>query len=82
MQKKKTERPIEGNCQVNDVIYKCYVTKPLPEKVYPGLAERECKRHFYNHKLSFKHKRYTNKATVSSCMWHLKSVSNETPNRK
>ena len=41
MQKKKTERPIEGNCQVNDVIYECDVTKPLPEKVYPGLAERE-----------------------------------------
>ena len=40
MQKKKTERPIEGNCQVNDVIYECDVTKPLPEKVYPGLAER------------------------------------------
>ena len=44
MQKKKTERPIEGNCQVNDVIYECDVTKPLPEKVYPGLAERERER--------------------------------------
>ena len=36
---KKEESPIEGNCQVNDVVYKCDVTGPLPKKVYLGLAE-------------------------------------------
>ena len=39
--KKKAEGPMEGNCQVNDVIYKCDVTRPLPKKVYLGLAEGE-----------------------------------------
>ena len=30
---------MEGNCQVDDVVYKCDVTRPLPKKVYLGLAE-------------------------------------------
>ena len=50
--------------------------------MYLGLAEGEWKSHFYNHKLSFKHKRYSNKTMLSSYMWHLKSVSSETPNLK
>ena len=62
----KAECPMEGNCQVNDVVYKCDVTRPLPEKVYLGLAEEEWKISFYNHKLSFKHKRYSNKTALSS----------------
>ena len=44
-----------------------------------GLAEAEWKSRFYNHKLSFKHKRYSNKTTFSSYMLHLKSVSSEKP---
>ena len=30
---KKAECSIEGNCQVNDVVYKCDATTALPEKV-------------------------------------------------
>ena len=52
--------------------------KPFPKKVYLGLAEGKWKSRFYNHKLSFKHKRYSNKTTLSSEMWHLKRVSSET----
>ena len=77
---KKAECPMEENCLVNGVVYRCDVTRPLPEKVYLGLAEREWKSRFYNPKLSFKHKRYSNKTTLLSYMWHLKSISNETPN--
>ena len=62
---------MEENCLVNDVVYKCDVTKPLPKKVYVGLAEGEWKGRFYNHKLSFKHKRYCDKTTFSSYIWHL-----------
>ena len=72
---------MEGNCQVNNVIYKCDVKRPLPKKVYLGLAEREWNR-LYNYMLSFKHKRYSNRTTLSSYIWHLKSVSSETPNLK
>ena len=73
---------MEGNCQVNDEVYKCDVTRPLAKILYLGLAEAEWKSRFYNHKLSFKHKRYSNKTTLSSYMWYLKSVSSKTPNLK
>ena len=55
---------MEGNCPVNNVVYKWDVTRPLTKKAYQGLAEGEWKSHFYNHKLSFKHKRYFNKTTL------------------
>ena len=32
--RKKVECPMEGHCQVNDVVYKCNVKRPLPKKVY------------------------------------------------
>ena len=32
---------MEANRQVNDVVYKCDVTRPLPKKVYLGLSEGE-----------------------------------------
>ena len=75
-------KKLEGNCQVNNVVYKCDVLRPLPKKVYLPLAEVEWKSRFYNHTLSFKHKRCSNKAKLSSYIWHLKSVSSETPNLK
>ena len=68
---------MEGNCQFNNVVNKCDVIRPLPRKVYLGHAEGEWKSRFYNQKLSFKHKRYSNKTTLSSYMWHLKSVYTE-----
>ena len=30
--RKKEDCPMEGNCQVNNVVYKCDVTRPLPKK--------------------------------------------------
>ena len=70
--RKKAECPMKGKCLVNDVVYKCDVTRPLPKKVYLGLKEGEWKSRFYNRKLSFKHLRYSSKTTLSSYMWHLK----------
>ena len=52
-----------NNSQVNNVVYKCDVSRPFPRKVYLGLAEGKWKSRFYNHKLSFKHKRYSKKKT-------------------
>ena len=78
--RKKAECPMKGNCLNNDIVYKCDRTIPLPKKVYLGLAGREWKNCFYSHKLSFKHKRYSRKTSLSSYMWHLKSVSSKTSN--
>ena len=73
---------MEGNFQINDVVYKGHVTRPLPKKVYLGLTEGEWKCHFYNQKLSFESNRHSNKTTRSNFMGRLKSVSSETPNLK
>ena len=43
---KKAECPMEGNCQVNDVVCKYDITRSLPKSVYPGLAEGEWKSRF------------------------------------
>ena len=80
--RKKAERSMDRNCQVNDMVYKCDMTRPLLKNVYLGLAEGEWKSLLSNHKVSSKHKRYSDKTTLSSYMWHLKSVSSETPNLK
>ena len=32
---------VQWNCLVNGVVYKCDVTRPLPKKVFLGLAEGE-----------------------------------------
>ena len=66
--RKKAECSTEGNCQVNNVVYKYDVTRPLPKKVYLGLAEGEWKSCFYNHKLLLKHKEYSNMTTL--CIWN------------
>ena len=73
---------MEGNGLVNDVVYKCDVIRPLPKKVYLGLAEGEWKGCFYDHRLSFKLKRYFYKRRLSSYVMDFKSVSSETPNLK
>ena len=73
MQLQKKPRMFNGReLSVNDVAYKCDVTRPLTKKLHLRFAEGEWKSHFYNHKLSFKHKRYSNKTTLPSYMWHLK----------
>ena len=73
---------MEGNCQVNDAVYKCDVIRTLLKKTYLGLAGGVWKSRFHNHKLSFTHKRYSIKTTLSSYMSHLKSVLSETADLK
>ena len=78
---------MEGNCQVNNVVHKRDVTRPLPKKMFVGLAEREREservRERENRKpvsITTSYNRYSCKTTFSSYMWRLKRVSSETPN--
>ena len=73
---------MEENCQVNDIVYKCDVTRLLPKRVYLKFAQEEWKSCFYTHELSFQHKIYSNKTTISSYMQKLKGFSSEAPNLK
>ena len=58
--------PLDGNCQQNDVIYKCIASTSVnPDKVYLGMAEGEFKKRYYNHNKLFGHRSYANKTTLS-----------------
>ena len=51
--------PLDGNCQQNDVIYKCIVSTSVnPERVYLGTAEEQFKKQHYNHNNSLRHYSY------------------------
>ena len=69
---KKSRISSGGNCQDDDVGCKCDATRSLPKKSILDLR-RENGRPVSI--ILSKHKRYSNKATLSSYMWLLKSVS-------
>ena len=55
--RKKAECPMEGNGQVNDVVYRCGVPRQLPKKGFSQTCRRRMEEPFLKHKLSFKHKK-------------------------
>ena len=57
-----------------DAVYDCRVTSSKPQKMYFGLAEGKWKQRYYNHKMSFNGKRYSNETVLSSYVWHLKVI--------
>ena len=41
--RKKSERPMEGNCQVNNVVHKCDITRPFPKNAFKlHVALKKC----------------------------------------
>ena len=55
--KKKEECPLEGNGRANDIIYKCIASATgFANKVSLGTKQRDFKKWFHNHNLSFKKK--------------------------
>ena len=76
----KSECPLNGQCQVTDIIYKCTVLSPdKPNKVYLGTAEGDFKKRFYNHRKSFNNEGSANDTTLSKYIWELKETSNSSP---
>ena len=76
----KSECPLNGQCQVTDMIYKCTVLSPdKPNKVYLGTAEGDFKKRFYNHRKSFNNEGSANNTTLSKYIWELKETSNLSP---
>ena len=50
----KSEYPLNGQCQVTDIIYKCTVLSPDKlNKGYLWTAVGDFKKRFYNHRKSF-----------------------------
>ena len=76
----KSECPLNGQCQVTDIIYKCTVLSPdKPNKVYLGTAEGDFKKWFYNHRKSFNNETSANDTTLTKYIWELKETSNSSP---
>ena len=60
---------MEGNCQVNGVVYKCDVARPLPEKVHLDL-QRENQRAISITTNYYLNTRDTPRDTPSYIIWH------------
>lgn len=74
--------PLQGNCRVKSVVYKCDVEAPnVPKRTYIGLTEREFKERYNGHKQSLNNTKYKNSTTLSMHVWELKK-NMITPNLK
>ena len=64
----KNKCPLNWNCKVQNVIYKCTVsaTQTFKQRVYLGIAEGNWKQRLYNHRQSFKDKKNKNDTALSS----------------
>ena len=79
--KNKNEYPLNENCKVHSVIYKCNVsaTQTFKQRVYLGIAVGNRKQRLYNHRQSFKDKKHKNDTTLSSYPRNLKENHNQIP---
>ena len=65
----KSVYPLDGNCQQNDVIYKCITSTSVnPDKKYLGTVG-EFKKQYCSHNKSLRHHCYANETTLSKYVW-------------
>ena len=76
----KNNCPMNGNCRVENVVYKCVVstTEESKEHVYIGVAEGDWKQRYYNHTMSFRNQKRKNDKALSTFLWKLKKSTKET----
>ena len=77
----KFECPLNGRCQVINIMYKWTVllSSDKPNKVYLGTAEGGFKKRFYGNRKLFNNKGSANDTTLSKYIWELKETSNSSP---
>ena len=72
MQLLKEACPLNGLCQIGEVVYKSTLSGNQPnykEKKYFGIVEESFKGHLYNHNLSFRSEFYKNDTELSKELW-------------
>ena len=57
--------PLDGNCQVKNIVYKATVPTEPNYRIYYGTAEGELKTRFNNHTNSFRHRKNINETELS-----------------
>ena len=78
----KDDCPMNGNCLINSVIYKCTVsptTTTAKQRAYLRLAEGKWKQRYYNHMQFFRNVRHQNDTALSSYLWELKKKTSQIP---
>ena len=70
--KNKENCPLNGKCQIKNIVYKASVTSDEDQKLYYGTSEGEFKSRFNNHTKSFRNRRYINDTELSKHVWYLK----------
>ena len=77
--RKKNDCPLNGNYQIDNVIYNALVTtnNPTTSKTYIGLTESTFKQRFTQHKSTLTHKKHQNSTELSKYVWQLKDKSTE-----
>ena len=67
----KNSCPLDGNCQVKNIVYKATVTTEQNYRIYYGTAEGEFKTRYNNHTNSFRHRKNINETELSKYIWQL-----------
>ena len=77
----KNNCPMNENCTVENVVYKCVVsaTEKSNKHVYIGVADGDWKQRYYNHTMSFRNQKQKNYTALSTFLWELKISTKETP---
>ena len=77
----KNEYPLNGNCKVQNIIYKCTVSATQKfKRVYLGIAEGNWKQRLYHHRQSFKDKKHKHDMALSIYLWDLKRTITKSRN--
>ena len=76
----KNKCPLNRNCKVHNVIYKCTLSATQTfKRVYLGITEGNWKQQSYNHRQSFKDTKHKNDTTLSCYLWDLNENHNQIP---
>ena len=63
---------MDGNCNVESIIYQADVTSQTTRETYTGLCDTAFKLRYRNHTSSFRNERYRNATELSKHVWNLK----------
>ena len=70
--RKSSTCPMDGNCNMESVIYQAEVTTPTTKETYIGLCDTTFKLRYRNHVCSFRNERYKHATELSKYIWSLK----------
>ena len=71
--RKSSTCPMDGNCNMESVIYQAEVTTPTTKETYIGLCDTTFKLRYRNHVCSFRNERYKHVTELSKYIWSLKN---------